>query len=118
MVVVDSSSKVIDEYMTYILPGRFPESKLNQLFSELWGRMVYVDIGFDDNGEVILPLGVEFHDPADRKFVALAMSLVPYAPIYNATGTDWAKDKIQLSEQGIVIHELCPEYIQSRIGVS
>jgi len=110
--IVDSIGKVIDEYQYYILPGRFPESELNRLYSELWGRLEYVNIEFDMAGYAVLPETVSFHDPADRKFVALALACEPHAPIYNAADTDWAKERDQLVEHGLTIHELCPGYIQ------
>jgi len=116
--IVDSIGKVIDEYQYYILPGRFPESELNRLYSELWGRLEYVDIEFDAAGHAVLPESVSFHDPADRKFVALALACDPYAPIFNAADTDWAKEREQLAEQGLTIYELCPDYIHLRMSAS
>ena len=113
--VVDSNGVVINEYNYYILPGRFPESELNRLYSELWGRLEYVDIEFDETGHAILPENVFFHDPADRKFVALALACDPYAPIYNAADTDWAKEHDQLALHSLTIHELCPDYIARKM---
>ena len=114
--IVDSIGKVIDEYQYYILPGRFPESELNRLYSELWGRLEYVEIEFDEGGHAVLPKTVFFHDPADRKFVALALACDPYAPIYNATDTDWAKEHEELANHGLTIREICPEYIAMRLS--
>ncbi len=114
--IVDSNGKVIDEYNYYILPGRFPESELNRLYSELWGRLEYVDIEFDEAGHAVLPETVFFHDPADRKFVALALACDPYAPIYNTTDTDWTKEREQLIASDIIVKELCPEYIAATRG--
>lgn len=114
--IVDSNGKVIDEYNYYILPGRFPESELNRLYSELWGRLEFVDIEFDEAGYAVLPEIVCFHDPADRKFVALALACDPYAPIYNATDTDWTKEREQLIANDLIVEELCPEYIAATLG--
>ncbi|MDE2634731.1 MAG: hypothetical protein OXI30_00080 [Chloroflexota bacterium] len=112
--LVDSLGKVIEEYNYYILPGRFPESELNRLYSELWGRLEYVDIEFDNSGSAVLPAAISFHDPADRKFVALALARDPYAPIYNAADTDWAKEREKLAEHGLTIYEICPDYIEQK----
>ena len=112
-ILVDSEGKVIDEYQTYIGQGRLPESKLSQVYSELWGKLEFKVIQFDGSGYAILPEYISFHDLADRKFVALALTCEPYAPIYNSLDTDWAKEKQQLVENGLTIHELCPAYIEA-----
>ena len=114
-VLVDSMGKVIEEYTDYILPGQLTESELNRLYSELWGRLEYVDIEFDDFGSAVLPAAISFHDPADRKFVALALARDPHAPIYNAADSDWAKEREQLAAHGLTIHELCPNYIAQKL---
>ena len=115
-VIVDTDGKVIDEYTFYILHGRFPESELHRLYSELWGRLEQVEIEFDEAGYAVLPEALKFHDPADRKFVALALAVDPYAPIYNATDTDWTKEREQLEAAGIFVEELCPDYISAARG--
>ena len=115
-VLVDAAGKVIDEYQRYIGQGRFPESKLSQLYSELWGKIEFKDIQFDDSGYAVLPQNIRFHDREDRKFVALALTTDPYAPIYNSMDTDWEKEKDQLAECGLTIIELCPNYIQARMS--
>ena len=45
----------------------------------------------------------------------LAISREPYAPIYNATDTDWSKERDQLESHGLTIHELCLDYVQRRL---
>ena len=114
-ILVDSLGRVIDEYQAYILPGRYPESALNRLYTEVWGRLEFKAIEFDTYGHALLPEGIDFHDLADRKFIALAITCNPFAPIYNSVDTDWAKEASRLSDYGLVIKELCPDYIQSRI---
>lgn len=114
-ILVDSHGLVIDEYQTFVIPGRYPESALNRLYTELWGRLEFKAIEFDAFGHALLPEGIDFHDLADRKFIALAITCNPYAPIYNSVDTDWAKEEAQLSDYGLVIRELCPNYIRARI---
>ncbi len=114
--VVDSlvTYKVISEYRRNVKKGGIAESLLNQLTGRLFYRLVERQIEFDEDGYAILPEGIDFEDPADHKFIALAMTSNPYAPIYNATDTDWAKEAEGLKQQGFTIYELCPAYIQSR----
>jgi len=69
----------------------------------------------DQAGHAILPASLSFRDPADRKFTALALTCEPPAPIYNASDTDWAKERRRLAKQRIRIRELCPEYITEKI---
>ena len=113
--LVDTDSKVIDEYMNHISRGRYPDSNLNELYTSIWERFELIEIQFDESGYALLPPTVSFHDPADRKFVALALACDPYAPIYNAADTDWAKERPNLESHGLTVNELCPEYIKNRI---
>ena len=115
--VVDTESKVFDEYMANISEGRYPSSNLYELYNGIWARFEPVEIQFDEFGYAILPLAISFHDPADRKFVALALACNPYAPIYNAADTDWAKEREQLWKRiGLTIRELCSQYIVMKLS--
>lgn len=115
-ILVDVEGKVIDEYQTYIRQGRYPDSTLSQLWSELWGKLEMKVIQFDDSGYAVLPRNIRFHDREDRKFLALALTTDPYAPIYNSMDTDWEKEKDQLTGLGLTVIELCPSYIQDRMS--
>ena len=103
---------MLDEYGTYISTWSFPGSKLFELFNHIWGRFETLEVSFDDDGYALLPEQISFHDAADRKWIALAIAIIPFAPIYNASDTDWAKEREQLLRFGLTIHELCPEYIE------
>ncbi len=113
--LVDTDSKVVDEYMNHISKRRYPDSNLNELYTNIWEHIEPINIQFDESGYALLRLTVSFHDPADRKFVALALACDPYAPIYNAADTDWARERQNLEIHGLTVHELCPEYIKNRI---
>ncbi len=117
-VLVDTGGKVFDEYWTYVSLGRFPGSSLFQLYNHLWERFESKEIDFDGDGYAVLPETISFHDLADRKFIALALSCTPFAPIYNASDTDWEKERVQLEGQGLTIHELCPDYIEEKLRES
>ncbi len=112
--VVDLKHQVLTEYRNNIEDGGIADNLLNQLESQPLKRLAYKQIEFDEDGYAILPVPITFDDPDDRKFVALAMTFNPYATIYNATDTDWAKEVDRLTQQGFTIYELCPDYIQSR----
>ncbi len=114
-VLVDTDGKVFDEYWTYVSMGHFPGSSLFELYNNLWERFEPVKIEFDESGYAVLPDPVSFCDRNDRKFIALALACIPYAPIYNAEDTDWAKERGQLEQNGLTINELCPAYIEERL---
>lgn len=113
--IVDWTYRIISEYRRHISRGGFAEQELNKLEAQSGKRLVGRQIEFDGNGHAILPEGFAFHDPEDRKFIALAMQSNPYAPIYNATDTDWAEAN-WLAERGFMIYELCPPYIQAKMN--
>ena len=113
--IVDGGYRIILEYRRNIRDGGFAEQELNKLETQWSKRFVGRQIELDDSGHAILPAPIIFDDPADRKFIAVAMSSIPYAPIYNATDTDWAEAMDRLAEQGFTIYELCQDYIQSKL---
>lgn len=111
---LDNQYLILREYRTNIAQGRLAEQYLNQLEAQPRHRLIEMPIQLDENGHAILPANITFADPSDRKFIAVAMQFKPYAPIINATDTDWHKEASTLSELGIVIEELCDTYLQSR----
>lgn len=116
-ILVDTEGKVFDEYWTYVSTGRFPGSSLFELYNNLWERFEPREIRFDKDGIAVLPETISFHDVDDRKFIALALSCTPYAPIFNAADGDWAKERDSLLEYGLTIHELCPDYIEQLLNM-
>ena len=112
---VDLSYQIMKEYRDNLPAGGLAEQELNQLESKPIERLVFMQIKFDKDGHAILPNSLEFHDESDRKFIAVALECDPHAPIYNSIDTDWAKEKTRLLDHGLVIRELCPDYIESRI---
>lgn len=47
-------------------------------------------------------------DPSDRKFVALTLTHPERPPIVNATDTDWHKDLVALTRNGVRVEFICP----------
>ena len=112
--VVDSFATyaVMTEYRRNVRRGGVAENLLNELTGRLYGRLVEKKIELDKNGIAILPPPFHLSDPEDRKYVAVAVQCQPFATIYNATDADWAEDRKILTEHGLTIYELCPDYIE------
>lgn len=113
--IIDWMYKILSEYRQQIKQGGLAEQLLNQLESKPRDRLVESEIEFDEHGYAVLPDDITFEDGNDRKFIAVAIQSDPFAPIYNATDTDWEKEKPALIAYGLEIHELCPDYIQSKM---
>ena len=116
--LVDHDYEVMSEYRRNVVKGGLAEQELNRLESQPLAKLLGVSIAFDRDGHAELPAQVRVADESDRKFVALAISETPFAPIYNATDTDWEQEKAQLHAFGITVHELCQGYIAARIGMA
>lgn len=116
--VVDSFNTyaIISEYRRNVKRGGIPENLLNQLVTVLFDRLIQIDIRFDDDGFAELPEQLMSLHGKDRKFVAVAIECDPYAPILNATDTDWAQEKQLLADNEVTIIELCPEYIKAKLS--
>ena len=53
-------------------------------------------------------------DNSDRKFIAVANAHPDKPPILQATDSKWFGWKDALSEVGIMVHFLCPDYVQTK----
>lgn len=115
LLVVDWEYRIISEYRRNISANGFAEQLLNRLESVSRSRFSGVTLEVDNNKNAILPEGFSLNDPADRKYVAAALKCDPYATIYNAADTDWAEEGERLTQHGLTIHELCPDYIEQRM---
>ena len=113
--VVDLTYRIVREYRDNIPTGGLAEQELNRLESQATERIAFKQIHFDRDGHAVLPKPFEFADKSDRKFIAVAILCEPYAPIFNATETDWAQEQTALVNYGLTIHELCPDYIGARL---
>ncbi|MCY4538981.1 MAG: hypothetical protein OXE52_12240 [Chloroflexi bacterium] len=116
--VVDSfkTYEIISEYRRNVERGGVAENLLNQLLNVLFDRLIQIEIRFGDDGFAELPEQLLSLHGKDRKFVAVAIKCVPYAPILNATDTDWAQEKQLLAENEVTVIELCTDYIQARMS--
>ena len=76
-------------------------------------RLLEIMIEWDSDGYAMVPPHLAIPDKDDRKFIAVALAYNPTPPIVNATDTDWTKDKAKLDAGGIVIQEICEDYIKA-----
>lgn len=112
---VDTAYAIFGEYRKNIKASRqIAYEWLNTLQRAPKTKMIEVEIEFDEAGDAILPDNSLIHDPNDRKLIAVALKFDPPLPIINATDTDWEKDKSKLSAAGIIVQELCLDYIQAK----
>lgn len=115
-IVVDYTWKILSEYRENIRKGSLAERYLNELLSQPITRIHFVSIQFDHDNIAIVPPEVAIQDKNDRKFIAVALAHDPIPPIVDATDTDWAKEHEKLVEYGLIIHELCPDFIRQKLA--
>ncbi|MBE2209499.1 MAG: hypothetical protein IAE84_18065 [Saprospiraceae bacterium] len=119
-VILDISGFVLTEYQRH-LSHRGQPGLGDAFFKWLWDNQAQtslctqIDISpTDDSGTTfdVFPDDPELvgFDLSDRKFVALALASPEFAPIVNATDTDWSIFRIPLSAHGIQIDFLCPQH--------
>lgn len=58
--------------------------------------------------------GLRDFDPSDRKFIAVANAHPEKPPILQATDSKWWGWREALASVGIVVHFLCPDYIEAK----
>jgi hypothetical protein len=107
-----ASRKILNEYRRSIGQRGRARDLLNRLERLPRERILDVDIAFDADGYAVVPPDLMVVDKDDRKFVAVALAHQPTPPIVDATDTDWEQARELLLRHGIVVQELCPEYIQ------
>lgn len=110
--VVDLHYEILGEYRKHLSTRSVARDLLDQLERKPRERIVDIDIQLDADGYALVPAHLEIADRNDRKFIAVVLGCVPdHAPIVNGTDTDWDKEKARLSAHGILVLELCPNYI-------
>lgn len=111
---VDMGWKILNEYRGQVKKGGLAERYLNEMLAQPITRLKFVEIEYDENGNAILEDDF-MDDPSDRKFVAVALHFDPPTPIVNASDTDWEKSKEKLAKANIIVQELCPNYIKTKL---
>ncbi len=106
--IVDVQHIILSKYWEYLGQGN---SLAREILAHLEAsdRIIPVQIAFDENHYAVLPaeLGLDNFDPADKKFVAVALTCNPFPPIYNATDSDWREHAAAFTVANLTIVELC-----------
>lgn len=112
-VALDKGGLVFEEYRGHLSFSGQPgtgDMFFRHLFNNQYnpGRVSRVKITPSDSNRGFAELPPNSLDPADRKFLAVAV--VARAPIVNATDSDWDEHADLLDSVGVAVDQLCPEY--------
>ena len=118
-VVLDDRGLIIEEYRRHLSPSGQPGPG-DAFFKWLWNnqghprhcRQVAVtpgDRGFD---EFPSDPDLEEFDPADRKFVAVAIASGDRPTVLNAADTDWWQHREALARHRVEVRFLCPDLMR------
>lgn len=117
---IDQSGLILDEYRTYLSHSGQPGPG-DAFFKWLWDNQAVlthclkVEIAQDDDDEfVAFPRDSDLStfDPSDRKFVATALAVAPYARVLNASDTDWYEHRAVFDRHGLEISFICPDLME------
>ncbi len=115
---IDTQELIFDEYKKYLsFSGQSGTGDM--FFKHLFNHMYAEDrvLRFqvtpsDDDEKGFEELPKNAFDPADRKFLAVAV--VANVPVLNATDSDWLENKALTDELGVTVEQLCPQYASRR----
>ena len=112
-VVLDEGGLIFEEYQRRLDFSGGPRTGdifFKHLFNHQYSRkrVSRVKITPADADRGFMELPPNRLDPADRKFLAVAV--VAQAPILNATDSDWNENAGLLDNLGVTAVQLCPEY--------
>jgi hypothetical protein len=119
VVVIDTAMRIIDEYRRHASPAGQPGLG-DAFFKWLWlnqGNTDHCeqveitprDSDMRDFEEFPADSSLAGFDPADRKFVAVAIASVKHPRILNATDSDWWNFKDEIKGIGLKVDFLCLE---------
>jgi len=126
--VIDAGSEIFTEYRNQLSMSGQPgvgDAFMKWVHDRRWGfpdqDRVAIRKKGDSYHEFPKHEGLKNFDPSDRKFVAVANAHPEKPPILEATDSKWWGWKEALSEVGIQVRFLCPEYAErkyrEKIGV-
>ena len=112
-VALDTEGLVFQEYQEHLSFSGQPgtgDMFFRHLFDNQYNpeRVSRVKITPSDSDRGFAELPPNSLDPADRKFLAVAV--VAQAPILNATDSDWNEHADLLDNLDVTVDQLCPEY--------
>jgi len=117
IVLVDEGSQIIDEYRRHLSHSGQPGVG-DAFFKWLWDnqgnpkncRMIAITPKGSNNFEEFpIDPGLNGFDPADRKFVAVALASGLGPEILNASDTDWWNFRAVLANNNVTVIFLCPQ---------
>lgn len=121
LIVIDDGYRVLREYRRVInssRPGVGAEFLIwiyrNQANTEVCEQVAVTQTSDDPEefDEFRMSPKLKGFDPADRKFVAVAMASENDPVILNATDNDWWEYRETLEDAGVQIRFLCPELMR------
>lgn len=119
--VIDTNNEIFNEYRHQLsLKGQpgVGDRFLRWVHDHQWveSQIECVDITKNGDSYDQFPAheGLSHFDPSDRKFVAVANAHPDRPPILQATDSKWWGWRDALSEVGIEVRFLCPEYVESK----
>ncbi len=122
MVVLDDGMLILQEYTRHLRrqgqpgPGDFFMRWVweNQGVSSRCERVVITPVTDDAGTFVEFPSDrrLETFDRSDRKYVAVARASRNHPRILNAVDSDWLEHLRALSENGIIVDNLCPQCLK------
>lgn len=120
IVAIDDAYAILSEYGRHLRPSGMPgvgdmfyKHVLNHQYRDERVKMVTLTPSEDDRrGFDVLPENA--FDPADRKFLAVAV--VAGAVVLNATDSDWDEHRGLLDALGVEVSQLCPQHASKGSG--
>ena len=119
--VIDSGDEIYGEYLNNLcLSGRkgIGNAFMKWVHDNRWSLPDSDRVTITNNGESYdefpVHAGLANFDKSDLKFVAAANAHPEKPPILQATDSKWWGWKDALSEVGITVHFLCPEYAKAK----
>lgn len=119
--VMDSQNEIFDEYRRN-LSMKGPPGVGNQFMrwvhDNRWKLPTSDRVKITRNGDTYdefpAHAGLTDFDNSDQKFVAVANAHIKKPPIIQATDSKWWGWKEALTDAGITVHFLCPDYVEAK----
>ena len=121
--VIDSGDDIFDEYRQQLSMKGQPgvgDRFMKWVHDNRWKLPTKDRVTITKNGESYNEFpdhkGLIKFDDSDRKFIAVANAHSEKPPILEATDSKWWGWKDALSEVGITVHFLCPDYAKTKFS--
>ncbi|OGP84699.1 MAG: hypothetical protein A2V87_08890 [Deltaproteobacteria bacterium RBG_16_58_17] len=119
--VMDSQDEIFDEYRGKLLMKGQPgvgDQFMKWVHDNRWKLpdcdRVKISRNGDTYDEFPTHAGLTNFDSSDRKFVAVANAHIKKPPILQATDSKWWGWKEALTDVGITVFFLCPDYVEAK----